>query len=779
MNSINKKSCLTSTSHAVDRSTINFDKNELIQISNHQFITELFRGIPENAYAAVCTKPGNPEDGGWKARPIKGKNLELPIGSNNYICCSSFYLTADGSFNVRKENFHAIHFLLLDDVGTKIQPEQLAGFEPSWVLETSPGNHQAGIVLKEPIIDREEAMRLTNALVKCELTDPGASGISRWARLPNGINGKPNYLDDLGNSFACKLVSWNPGKRYTTGQIEEWFRSIPPSPMLQRQSHTTLSNPGKVDKQKLAKLKSLLSCIDPDIAYPTWVRVLMAVFNETQGSEEGFALVNTWSSSGQKYRGDPEIKLKWRSFRHGIHNPVTIATLYEISRCTNFQSQLDVPSTQFDEVSEANTSEPHVIHKNTLDNPHRLEPLSFPDKPSEGSRGIPATIPNVKHLLNSYGISVRYNTVRKKLMITIPGYSGMPDNADNSAFAQIISLATLNNMQTGQLKNYIGVIADRNPYNPIADWINSKPWDGKDRIQEICDTLVQRPDFPEELKKILAKKWLLSVVAAALKPNGFKSRGVLTLQGAQSIGKTAWINALVPDEALREIAILLDHHLDAGNKDSIITAISHWIVEIGELDSSFKKDIARLKGFLTSDRDKVRRPYGMTDSEYPRRTVFCATVNDHNFLVDSTGNTRWWTIPVISVNYEHNIDMQQVFAQLAVDYNNGLHWWLTRNEEKLLEKHNADHRIISVIREKVLEYIDPARMNESNQPAMKAIDVLFAIGIDRPSNSQCKECAAVLRELLGDPKRIKGENKWRIPKREENFTGHYGESDDN
>ena len=62
------------------------------------------------------------------------------------------------------------------------------------------------------------------------------------------------------------------------------------------------------------------------------------------------------------------------------------------------------------------------------------------------------------------------------------------------------------------------------------------------------------------------------------------------------------------DPILRDAVIKLDHHLDTGNKDSQITAICHWIVEIGELDSSFRKDIARLKGFITSDRDKVRKP---------------------------------------------------------------------------------------------------------------------------------------------------------------------------
>ena len=152
-------------------------------------------------------------------------------------------------------------------------------------------------------------------------------------------------------------------------------------------------------------------------------------------------------------------------------------------------------------------------------------------------------------------------------------------------------------------------------------------------------------------------------LAAALKPRGFRGRGVLTFQGPQGIGKTSWVASLVPDPVLRDMVIKLDHHLDPNNKDSILGAISHWIVEIGELDSSFKKDVARLKGVLTSDSDKVRRPYARTESEYPRRTVFFATVNDNNFLVDSTGNTRWWTIPLASIKYQHGF---AVFAAVYV-----------------------------------------------------------------------------------------------------------------
>jgi len=206
--------------------------------------------------------------------------------------------------------------------------------------------------------------------------------------------------------------------------------------------------------------------------------------------------------------------------------------------------------------------------------------------------------------------------IRKKLQINIPGSSGCPDNADNTALSQIISLARLNNLSVGQVPSFVEAIGDRNQFNPVAGWITSKSWDWTDRLQALCDTLVVREDFPRDLKKLLVYRWLLSAVAAALKHSGFRSRGVLTLQGPQSIGKTAWISALVSDPVLRDAVVKLDHHLDAGNKDSLITAVCHWLVEIGELDSSFKKDVARLKGFITGDRDKVRRPYVLPQLRY-------------------------------------------------------------------------------------------------------------------------------------------------------------------
>lgn len=393
----------------------------------------------------------------------------------------------------------------------------------------------------------------------------------------------------------------------------------------------------------------------------------------------------------------------------------------------------------------------------------KIENIKYPDQPNHGSNQPPLTLANLAFLLSYYGVTVRYNVFKKKLMITMPNHIGTTENMDDVMMTHIINLVILNNLPTGQVPAFIAALADRNIFNPVADWITSKPWDGKDRLPDMCDTLVEHNDYQPALKNTLVIKWLLSATAAALLPHGFQTRGVPVLQGPQGIGKTSWVRSLIPDRQLRDMVLKVDHHMDGSNKDSVIGGITNWIVEIGELDSSFKKDIARLKGFLTRDSDKLRLPYGRTVSEYQRRTVFIATVNQPDFLVDNTGNSRWWTIPVTKINYNHGIDMQQVFAQLADDLKRGLQWWLTPEEEAMLNKHNLEHRSISVIRERFLEEIDLNLIGKDGNPAMTASQVLGELGYKSPTNTQCKECAAILRELLGDPKKIRGNQTYRIP----------------
>ena len=197
------------------------------QVTNTDFVTAVFQQIPDGAFAAVCSKAGDPGVGGWVANRVGSAIENLSAGQNNFVGCSSFYPGEDGSFKARKAQFAACHFLMLDDLGTKIPLERLAGFELTWLIETSPGNHQGGILLTEPLTDGAVAVRLLNALIDSGLCDAGATGpLSRWARLPVAINGKPKYADEDGAPFQCRLIEWRPDNRYTPQEIADRLQLV-------------------------------------------------------------------------------------------------------------------------------------------------------------------------------------------------------------------------------------------------------------------------------------------------------------------------------------------------------------------------------------------------------------------------------------------------------------------------------------------------------------------------------------------------------------------------
>ncbi len=77
----------------------------------------------------------------------------------------------------------------------------------------------------------------------------------------------------------------------------------------------------------LSKIAKFLDQIDPDLHYGDWVKVLMAIYTETNGSEDGFELADAWSSKGRKYKGTRDVRSTWNSLRIVQDKPITIGTL--------------------------------------------------------------------------------------------------------------------------------------------------------------------------------------------------------------------------------------------------------------------------------------------------------------------------------------------------------------------------------------------------------------------------------------------------------------------
>lgn len=74
-----------------------------------------------------------------------------------------------------------------------------------------------------------------------------------------------------------------------------------------------------------------------------------------------------------------------------------------------------------------------------------------------------------------------------------------------------------------------------------------------------------------------------------------------------------------------------------------------------------------LKAFVTNSVDHYRLPYGRSDVVSPRITSLCATCNSDRYLIDPTGNRRWWSVPfsrqVPREELEH-LNARQLWGQI-------------------------------------------------------------------------------------------------------------------
>lgn len=188
-------------------------------VSNGEFLRAVFGDDLADLRPVVVSFTGNPSSMPskvWFGSPWLGSpdmTANMPGDANNYFSLAVFKPDEAGQYRRQKARFHALHTVMLDDVGSKVAMERLT-LPPSWMLETSPGNHQAGYLLREPLTDGLVADKLMNAIVAANLCDPGANGPrARLARLPVAVNGKHSP------SFVCRMLTWLPELRYSVEEL--------------------------------------------------------------------------------------------------------------------------------------------------------------------------------------------------------------------------------------------------------------------------------------------------------------------------------------------------------------------------------------------------------------------------------------------------------------------------------------------------------------------------------------------------------------------------------
>lgn len=347
------------------------------------------------------------------------------------------------------------------------------------------------------------------------------------------------------------------------------------------------------------------------------------------------------------------------------------------------------------------------------------------------------TLTNTEALIKAMGISVRYNAMTRQTEFV----GGIAEGRESSgAVIRIISAGKSQDYKSKDIIDHIEEIGLENQYHPVAEWMRGIEWDGIDRISALSDTLVS--DMDAEMKKTFLLRWSVGAAKVIIEDTPPPLQVVLVLQGAQSIGKTTWLRSLcpVPNSVLDGV------ELNPHNVDSVRKATGAWIVELGELDATFKREIASLKAFLTLAEDIYREPYARVSRRHARRTAFTASVNPDDYLVDPTGNRRWLTIPVTRIK-PNTIDMQQFWAQVFELAAEGVSHSLSPAELAWLNGHNQSFEQGDTYKDMILKYFGHASEITEHGKArhMNATEVAEYLGYQQPDNKIIRAIGSAMR----------------------------------
>ncbi|MFB3238124.1 VapE family protein [Aeromonas salmonicida] len=262
------------------------------------------------------------------------------------------------------------------------------------------------------------------------------------------------------------------------------------------------------------------------------------------------------------------------------------------------------------------------------------ELLTLPDI---NTKGHPIkTSANLSAIIQFHGWSSRYNllTGEPELAGADGGRLGGSEAGQRSTLVDACQLA---GVPDAAIDEHLIAICERRSYHPVRHWLESgEKWDGTARIDAVIATL--NAADPAYARAVLTA-WLVGCVAALYEPR-WHSKLVPVLAGGQSYRKSAWINRL----AAVVLGSTLDCAINPDRPDDIRRAVSAWIVELAELESTTRHEAGSLKAFLTRESDCFRLPYARSMTTKKRQTAFIATVNGSDFLKDTTGNTRFAVI---------------------------------------------------------------------------------------------------------------------------------------
>ena len=217
------------------------------------------------------------------------------------------------------------------------------------------------------------------------------------------------------------------------------------------------------------------------------------------------------------------------------------------------------------------------------------------------------------------------------------------------------------------VQDAIYLITRQRPVNSLQRWLRSLSWDGTPRVELLFPVGFGAEDTAYH--RAVSRCFLVSLVARAIRP-GCQVDTMPILEGQQGAGKSRGLEALAGPEFYADI-------------DSPIGTTAHatdiqgrWLVEISELSGMRASEVERVKSGITRTVDVYREPWARVASDHPRQCVYAGTTNAHQYLLDDTGNRRFWPVAVGTIDRDWiKAHRAQLFAEALVLFDQGAKWW--------------------------------------------------------------------------------------------------------
>ena len=219
----------------------------------------------------------------------------------------------------------------------------------------------------------------------------------------------------------------------------------------------------------------------------------------------------------------------------------------------------------------------------------------------------------------------------------------------------------------GATFNALNMIGHMNAFHPVKDYLSSLKWDAVQRLPTLLSAYFGAVDTP--YTQAVGTAWMISAIARIMRP-GCQADYMLVLEGSQGARKSSALRTLFSDEWFTDARITL-------NDEGLKKLQGKWGVEIAELEGFRGKAATEIKAFITCRIDQYRASYGRIPEDRPRTCVMAGTTNEREYLVDRTGNRRFWPVMCSTIDLAAlTRDRDQLWAEAYARYDSGEQWWL-------------------------------------------------------------------------------------------------------